>query len=88
MNETNYVLKKKCTWWSLIKALIIIAAVAYAGYKIYTKFFKKKKAEVLPETDSDELLSDATVEDLSEEPVAVLEASAEDVLTASEDAAE
>ena len=86
MNETNYVLKKKCTWWSVIKALIIIAAVAYAGYKIYTKFFKKK-ADALPEVDSDELLAEAA-EDLSEEPVAVLEASADDVLTVSEDGAE
>ena len=37
--ETNYVVKKRSTWVSVIKAILIIAALAFVAYKIYDKFF-------------------------------------------------
>ncbi len=78
-NDNSYVVKKRCTWWGVLKALIIIAAVTYAAYKIYTKFFVKKTVEVLPEAE-DELLAEGEGE--------TFEFDAEDVIVASEEAAE
>ena len=78
-NGNNYVVKKKSTWWSLIKAVIVLAAFTYAAYKIYTKFFKKKKKNDLldgvPEADELPASSEAIAD-----PEVVFEASAEDVL--------
>ncbi|MBE6633468.1 MAG: hypothetical protein E7620_03880 [Ruminococcaceae bacterium] len=83
-NETNYVVKKKSTWWSIIKALIVIAVVTYAAYKIYAKFFKKKKAPLdIPM--ADELPTEALAEEASD---SAFEASAEEVIEVSEEEAE
>ena len=41
-SETNFVVKKRSTWVSVIKAILIIAVIAFVAYKIYDKFFRKK----------------------------------------------
>ena len=44
--------KKRSGWWSLIKAVLIIAAIVFIAYKIYDKYFRKKvKQDVLADDD-------------------------------------
>ena len=57
-NGNNYVVKKKSTWWSLIKAVLIIAAIVFVAYKIYDKYFRKKvKQDVLADDVADPMIS-------------------------------
>ena len=49
--------KKRSGWWSLIKAVLIIAAIAFVAYKIYDKYFRKKVVEdVLADADTDPMI--------------------------------
>lgn len=49
--------KKRSGWWSLIKAVLIIAAIAFVAYKIYDKYFRKKVVEdVLADADADPMI--------------------------------
>ena len=44
--------KKRGGLWSLIKAVLIIAAIVFVAYKIYDKYFRKKvKQDVLADDD-------------------------------------
>ncbi len=63
----DFTSKKRSGWWGFIKAILILAAIAFVAYKVYDKFFRKKiKQEVLTD--------DAAVADL---PTAEAEAEAE-----------
>ena len=66
MRMDNYVVKKRNPWWSLLKAVIIIAAIAFVAYKIYDKFFKKKvQQSVLSDIEADNAnLSEASARDV------------------------
>ena len=76
MGNDNFVVKKRSTWVSVIKAILIIAVIAFVAYKIYDKFFRKKvQQDVLGNTDADQSLADLPVND------AVAEADAQDVIT-------
>ena len=55
MRMDNYVVKKRNPWWSLLKAVIIIAAIAFVAYKIYDKFFKKKVQSFLQDKQKREM---------------------------------
>lgn len=58
MGNDYFVAKKRSTWGSVIKAILIIAAIAFVAYKVYDKFFRKKvQQEVLDENGS----ADATI---------------------------
>ncbi|MBR7097901.1 MAG: hypothetical protein IKC59_00670 [Clostridia bacterium] len=57
MGNDQFVVKKRSTWLSVIKAILIIAAIAFVAYKIYDKFFRKKvQQDVL--SDADDALAD------------------------------
>ena len=50
--------KKRSGWWSLIKAVLIIAAIVFVAYKIYDKYFRKKvKQDVLADDVADPMIS-------------------------------
>ena len=79
MGNDNFVVKKRSTWVSVIKAILIIAVIAFVAYKIYDKFFRKKvQQDVLGNIDADQALADLPVND------AVAEADAQDVITEAE----
>ena len=81
-NETDLVVKKRCTWATVLKILLIVAAVAFVAYKIYDKFFKKKKAAELEADVPDELeANDCGAEACGAADQASFEVSAQDVIT-------
>lgn len=64
MGNDNFVIKKRSTWVSVIKAIVIIAVIAFVAYKIYDKFFRKKvQQEVLGNSEQDAIAT------ASEQPV-------------------
>lgn len=75
--ETDYVVKKRNGWVSAIKVILILAAVAFAAYTIYRKFFAKKAAVELEAEDDLDGLEESVTEG---EEIAALEADAEDVI--------
>ena len=80
-NETDLVVKKRCTWVTVLKVLLIVAAVAFVAYKIYDKFFKKKKAAELESETPDELeATDCGAEACGAADPASFEVSAQDVI--------
>ena len=82
MGNDNFVVRKRSTWLSVLKAVLIIAAIAFVAYKIYDKFFRKKvQQEVLGDTKQDDLL-DETSGELSEGEM--LEVDAADVIVDAE----
>ena len=77
MGNDQFVVKKRSTWLSVIKAILIIAAIAFVAYKIYDKFFKKKvQQDVL--SDTDDVLADLPEADNG------IEASVQDVIADAE----
>ena len=77
MGNDQFVVKKRSTWLSVIKAILIIAAIAFVAYKIYDKFFKKKvQQDVL--SDTDDVLADLPEADDG------IEASVQDVIADAE----
>ncbi len=73
MGNDNFVVKKRSSWGSVIKAIVIIAVIAFVAYKIYDKFFRKKVQQDVLGCDGDEQLDKS-----------VAEASASDVIADAE----
>lgn len=69
MGNDYFVAKKRSSWGSVIKAILIIAALAFVAYKIYNKFFKQKlQQEVLDEDESAEgAIAEASESEFDEE---------------------
>lgn len=63
MGNDYFVAKKRNTWVSVIKTILIIAVIAFVAYKIYDKFFKKKVQQQVLETGED---VDAAIAETSE----------------------
>lgn len=78
-NETDLVVKKRCTWLTVLKVLLVIAAVAFVAYKIYDHFSKKKKAAELSADLPDELEADSCTAGADADE-ASFEVSAQDVI--------
>ena len=85
-NENIVVVKKKSKFWTVVKILLVVGAIALVAAKIYQKFFKNKKCK-LEEVETDEeldALEAAEVEpDVAEEEA--FEVSADAVITNAED---
>ncbi len=79
MHETDLIVKKRCTWLTVLKVVLVLAAVAFVAYKVYEKFFAKKNDALALEADEAELDELAPTEEPSEEP-ASLEVAAEEVI--------
>lgn len=92
-NETDFVVKKRCTWLTVLKAMLVLAAIAFAAYKIYEKIQKKKAAELdAQEPDSIEPEADTCCTEEAEAAPktdeAAFEVSAQDVIVNSESMSE
>ena len=70
-NQNIVVVKKKSTFWTVVKILLAVGAICLVAAKVYQKFFKKKTIEVIEDADD---LSDMTDAD----DVAVEETTAEE----------
>ena len=87
-NQNIVVVKKKSTFWTVVKILLIVGAVCLVAAKIYQKFFKKKTVEVLEDADdlaaldaADEVPTENVVEaeETFEAPAEAVIANAEDM---------
>lgn len=58
--EVVVVRKNRCGWWSVIKALLILAGLVYVTVKLYDKFVAKKSAK--PVLDAEDAGKDAVAE--------------------------
>lgn len=87
-NENIVIVKKKSTFWTVVKILLVVGAICFAAFKIYQKFFKKKAAAVADAEDAAELDSatDACEENPAEE--IPFEVSADAVIANTEDMAD
>lgn len=87
-NENIVIVKKKSTFWTVVKILLVVGAICFAAFKIYQKFFKKKDAAVADAKDAAELDSatDACEENPAEE--IPFEVSADAVIANTEDMAD
>lgn len=81
MNENIVVTKKGCTFWKVVKVLLIVGAVCFAAVKVYQKFFKKNeqaKVDAPDETPETEKVSDGQEAEAFEVPAdAVIAGAAE-----------
>lgn len=87
-NQNIVVVKKKSTFWTVVKILLVVGAVCLVAAKIYQKFFKKKTVEVLEDADdlaaldaADEVPTENVVEaeETFEVPAEAVIANAEDM---------
>ena len=87
--STVYV-RQPSTLWRVIKVLLILSAIGFAGWLIYKKFFQKKKMDLMDDADDlddlDELEMDMGDADEDFDDGA-FEASANDVIANAEDMA-
>lgn len=70
MGNDNYVVKKRSTWAGVIKAILIIAVVAFVAYKIYDKFFRKKVQQDVLESAEDGSADAAVAEAFAQDAIA------------------
>ena len=70
-NQNIVVVKKKSTFWTVVKILLAVGAICLIAAKVYQKFFKKKTVEVIEDADDLSAMTDA-------DDVAVEEATAEE----------
>ena len=85
MDKESTTAKKVRVWWTVLKIALVVAAVAFAAYKIYTKFFKKNKIDEL-DAETPDALNEADADAPAKE--AAFEVSAQDAIANPEDAAE
>ena len=79
--EVVVVRKSRCGWWSVIKALLILAGLVFITVKLYDKFVAKKKAAELPDDADGSADGDASaVEAADDDADTGLCASAADVI--------
>ena len=84
-SETNFVVKKRSTWLSVLKAVLIIAAIAFVAYKVYDRFFRKKVQQTVLDGETPDALADLDEDMMVEtENGELMEASAADVLVDAE----
>jgi len=85
--EKSNLSKKKSTFWTVVGILLAVAALCVVAAKVYQKFFKKKRTEVIEATEGEtELLEAAEDADESADTEAeVLEVPAEAVIANTED---
>lgn len=76
--EVVVVRKNSCGWWSVIKALLILAGLVYVTVKLYDKFVAKKSAK--PVLDAEDDAGEAAVAEPTEDTDEGLCASAADVI--------
>ena len=67
------------TVWTVIGIVLAVAGLCFIGYKVYDKFFRKKKAAIVSADDAEEL-GDL----LADESLEAFEASADDVIVNAE----
>ena len=87
--ENIVIVKKRSTFWSVVKFLLVVGAICFVAVKIYQKHFQKKEADAVNAAEEPTKLdcSDALEETPSlEEPA--FEVSAEAVITNTEDMAD
>lgn len=88
-NENIVIVKKKSTFWTVVKILLVVGAICFAAFKIYQKFFKKKDAAAVADAEDAAELDSAT--DACEENPAEeipFEVSADAVIANTEDMAD
>ena len=84
--ENIVVVKKKSKFWTVVKILLVVGAVALVAAKIYQKFFKNKKCALCEAEDAEETEALAAAEeetDTAEEET--FEVSADAVITNAEE---
>lgn len=59
-NENIVIVKKKSTFWTVIKILLVVGAICFAAFKIYQKFFKKKDVAAVADAEDAAELDCAT----------------------------
>ena len=72
--------KNHCGWWSVIKALLILAGLVFITVKLYDKFVAKKKAVVLPDDTDGATEGDVSAAEATDDADTGLCASAADVI--------
>lgn len=83
--EMVVVRKSNCGWWSVVKALLILAGLVFVTVKLYDKFVAKKKtAELSTAPDDTEPDGETAVEQEDCDEDAGLCANASDVIENSE----
>lgn len=78
--EVVVVRKSRCGWWSVIKALLILAGLVFITVKLYDKFVAKKKAVELPDDPDGSADGDASAVEAADDADTGLCASAADVI--------
>lgn len=77
--DNEIVVKKRCPFLTALKVILVLAAVSFAAYKIYQKFFKKKKT-ALPDAEEADTLTEGAESCSACEEEASFEAAAQDVI--------
>lgn len=80
--EAMVVKRNRCGWWTVIKALLILAGLVFIAVKLYDKFVAKKQKPVeLPKEDDADGDQAEAIADSAEQESAEFSASASDVIT-------
>ena len=84
MDQNVVVVKKKSTFWKVVKIALLVAGVCFVAARIYRKYFQKKE-EALEEAEELAALEEAEDLAVSEEEEEVLDVPAEAVIVNAED---
>ena len=83
--ENIVVVKKKSKFWTVVKILLVVGAVALVAAKIYQKFFKNKKCALCEAEEAEETEALAAAEETDTAEEETFEVSADAVITNAED---
>ncbi len=89
-NQADLIVRKRNSWVTAIKVILVLAAIAFVAYKIYDKFAKKNRVLPAVDGDADALCAGADADEdvsIAAEETAY-EVAAEDVIINSEEMAE